>query len=138
VLDSSTSQTKDEFRQQLDFVLKFIDQVNISKEEFQIAIVTFSFEAKIEINFNHSTNKDNLRDAINKISFRPGATFTNKGLNAALNVARLSERRKGMVTLTYAFVLTDGMSTKRQDTRLAAKALRDHNVHVVAIGTLKV
>ncbi|XP_060572980.1 collagen alpha-6(VI) chain-like [Ruditapes philippinarum] len=134
VLDSSTSQTKDEFRQQLDFVLKFIDQVNISKEEFQITIATFSFEAKIEIHFNQSTNKNNLLDAINKISFRPGATFTNKGLNAALTVARQSERRKGMVTLTYAFVLTDGMSTKRQDTRLAAKTLRDHNVHVVAIG----
>lgn len=137
MLDSSVSQTAEQFEKQLDFVLQFINHVNISEEEFQISIVTFSFEAKVEVNFNQSTDKESLRDLINKIAFRPGATYTNKGLNAALEVARQSERRKGMVTLTYAFLLTDGMSTKRQDTKIAAKALRNANVHVIAIGTLK-
>ena len=134
VLDSSASQSQEQFGKQLDFVLQFIDHVNISEAEFQIAIVTFSFEAKVEITFNQSTDKDNLRALINNVQFRPGPTFTDKGLETALDLARSSERREGMVTLTYVFVLTDGMSLNRADTRTAAEALRSANIHVIAIG----
>ncbi|XP_053381761.1 collagen alpha-6(VI) chain-like [Mercenaria mercenaria] len=134
VLDSSASQTKEQFDVQLDFVIKFVENVNISREEFQIAVITYSTEARVDINFYQSTDKDTLRRLIEDIRFRPGATFTNKGLKVAMNVARKSERRKGMVTLTYAFVLTDGMSNKRTETRVAAKELRNADVHVVAIG----
>jgi Mg-chelatase subunit ChlD len=103
-------------------------------EEFQIAVITFSSEAKIEITFNQSVNKHVLQSLIQNIRFRPGATFTNKGLKSAIEVARKSERRKGMVTLTYAFVLTDGMSNNRKETRIAARELRNAEVHVVVIG----
>ncbi|XP_053382197.1 collagen alpha-6(VI) chain-like [Mercenaria mercenaria] len=134
VLDSSASQTSEQFEAQLDFVKKFIENVNISKEEFQIAVITYSTEARVDINFNQSNDKDTLYRLTEDIRFRPGATFTNKGLKVAMEVARKSERRKGMVTLTYAFVLTDGMSNKRTETRIAAKELRNADVHVVAIG----
>ncbi|XP_053383095.1 von Willebrand factor A domain-containing protein 2-like [Mercenaria mercenaria] len=134
VLDSSVSQTEEQFSAQLDFVKIFVENVNISEEEFQVAVVTFSTEARVDIDFEQSSDKDTLYRLIDEIEFRPGVTFTNKGLKAAVEVARKSERRTGMVTLTYAFVLTDGMSTSRAETRIAAKELREFGVHVIAIG----
>ncbi|XP_053382202.1 collagen alpha-6(VI) chain-like [Mercenaria mercenaria] len=134
ILDSSASQTRDQFQIQLDFVRKFVEQINISWEEFQIAVITFSTDARVDINFNPYINKDALLNMIKEIDYRPGATFTDKGLKEAMEVARRSERREGMVTLTYAFVLTDGMSNKRSETRLAAKNLKSSGIKVIAIG----
>ncbi|KAL4232050.1 hypothetical protein ACF0H5_009628 [Mactra antiquata] len=134
VLDSSASQTVDQFKRQLDFVKTFIDNVNISHTEFQISVITFSWNAHLEINFNQSESRDALKALIDKIPFRPGVTNTHKGLRMAMDVARKSERRKGMVTFSYIIVLTDGMSSKRSETKLAAKELKSTDLSVIAIG----
>lgn len=134
VLDSSASQTESQFQAQLDFVYEFANNVNISDEEFQIAVITFSTQARVEIEFGQYSNKEMLSQAIMDIKFRPGSTFTDKGLKTAMDLARESERREGMLTLTYAFVLTDGMSNNRKETRVAATRLKNTGVHVVAIG----
>ena len=134
VLDSSVSQTKEQFDKQLDFVKSFVMNVEISYEKFQIAVITFSTEANSEIQFYPYFSKEFLLNKIRGIKFRPGATFTNKGLKLAMEMSRDSERRQGMATLTYVFVLTDGMSNKRSETKIEASKLKNSGIKVIAIG----
>ena len=112
----------------------FVKHVNISFEEFQIAVITFSTEARLEIDFNSNYDKESLLNMIGKITFRPGATFTNKALQLAMAMTRDSESREGMVSLTYVFVLTDGMSNKRSETKIEASSLKMYGIKIIAIG----
>ncbi|KAH3788511.1 hypothetical protein DPMN_166656 [Dreissena polymorpha] len=134
VLDSSLSQTEVQFNKQLDFVARFIDAVNVSETEFQFAVVTFSTVAVTELDFDSSLSKNDLKTQIKKISFRPGATFTDKGLSMARSLlSTRGNRLDGLSIVKFAFILTDGMSINKRATKDAASNLR-REASVVAIG----
>lgn len=139
VLDSSISQTEQQFKKQLDFIINFSEHVSISNENFQIGVVTFSTSAQVEIDINQNLTKAALQDAVRKIPFRPGATFTNKGLATAR--AALSQRGKRinkdgymLPTVQYVFVLTDGLSNLKVQTQQEANLLKNKVDKVIAIG----
>lgn len=83
VLDSSVSQTSTQFSKQLDFINNFIDHVVIGIENFQVAVITYSFNAKVEIELGKYNTNTSLKEAVGKISYRPGATYTDEGLKTA-------------------------------------------------------
>ncbi|KAH3850083.1 transmembrane cell adhesion receptor mua-3-like [Dreissena polymorpha] len=70
LLDSSVSQSPDQFTRQLNFVTQFIDHVIVGAENFQFAVVTFSFEAKVEIELAEFNNNVSLKEAVRNIPFR--------------------------------------------------------------------
>ena len=70
VLDSSVSQTAHEFNKQLDFINKFVDHVVLGIENFQIAVITYSFEAKVEIELGQYNDSVLLKDVVSNIQFR--------------------------------------------------------------------
>ncbi|KAH3813922.1 hypothetical protein DPMN_142395 [Dreissena polymorpha] len=130
----SLSQTKEQFNTQLNFVAKLIDAVNVSATEFQFAVVTFSTRAALELEFDSTLTKEELKTQVLKIPFRPGATFTHKGLDIATTLlARRQNRLAGLSIMKFVFVLTDGMSSNRQATEVAARNLR-REAYVVSIG----
>ncbi|WAR02513.1 SERR-like protein, partial [Mya arenaria] len=49
LLDSSISQTEDDFQKQLTFINRFVDHVVVDEKNFRVGVVTFSFEAHLEI-----------------------------------------------------------------------------------------
>ncbi|KAH3813925.1 hypothetical protein DPMN_142398 [Dreissena polymorpha] len=63
VLDSSLSQTEEQFNKQLDFVARFVNAVNVSDTEFQFSVVTFSTNAVIELEFD-SLSKDAIKASL--------------------------------------------------------------------------
>ena len=136
VLDSSTSQTKQEFETQLDFINAFIDKIVIGERNLQVGVITYSFEAVTEISIGQCNDNATLKDAIRKIKYRPGPTFTNKGLEKAKveidNTSRI--RPFGHYAKRYVFVLTDGMSNNRKATAAAARNLKTTVNQVLAIG----
>jgi NADH/NAD ratio-sensing transcriptional regulator Rex len=76
-LDSSISQTEQEFKKQLKFVNSFIDVIVIGADNLRIAVITYSFEVKIK--FGDYMDKELLKHAVDAIEYNPGATFTHKG-----------------------------------------------------------
>lgn len=70
VLDSSVSQTEKEFRTQLDFVNNFIDHLIIGENDTQVAVITYSFEANVEIELGQYNSNETLKDAVRSIKFR--------------------------------------------------------------------
>lgn len=70
VLDSSVSQTAAEFSKQLDFIINFIDHIIIGKENFQIGVITYSYEAAVEITIGEFNDNVTLKEAVRKIQYR--------------------------------------------------------------------
>lgn len=134
ILDSSLSQTEQNFNKQLDFIDKFISHIVIGENDFQVAVVTFSTTAKIEFFLEQYRDNTTLKEAVRNITFKPGATYTDKGLLAAKQVFQNQIRPYGKTAKRYAFVLTDGMSTEREKTKSAANELRGIVNRVISIG----
>ncbi|XP_053390819.1 von Willebrand factor A domain-containing protein 2-like [Mercenaria mercenaria] len=135
VLDSSASQTKEEFEKQLDFINNFIDHIVIGEKNLLLGVVTYSFKAVIEISLGQYIDNVTLKEAVRNIKYRPGATFTDKGLEAAKEVCDGTSRKRpyGHTAKRYVFVLTDGMSTRRRATAVAAQNLKAAVNKVLAI-----
>ncbi|WAR02566.1 VWA2-like protein, partial [Mya arenaria] len=136
LLDSSISQTEDDFKKQLAFVNQFIDHVVVDERNFRVGVVTFSFKAHLEIGLNDYKDNVTLKEAVNNITFRPGGTLTHLGLDEVTKHVQdiLPERLFGKKAKRYVFLLTDGMSTNRQSTLQAAAKLKTNVTKVLAIG----
>ncbi|KAK3583656.1 hypothetical protein CHS0354_021394 [Potamilus streckersoni] len=114
LLDSSISQTEENFKKQLDFVSNFTDHVLIGPNDTQVSIITFSFEAYLEFDVSRYNNNATLKAAIQSVQFKPGITRTDKALQKAKEVAENSEGRtkNGLIqsTTREAYVLkTSGL-----------------------------
>lgn len=138
MLDSSVSQTKEEFEKQLDFVSRFIDHIVMGENYFKVGVVTYSSKAITEISLGEFNDNVTLKEAVANIKYRPGATFTDKGLEEAIKVFKEAptHRPYGHTAKRFAFVLTDGLSTNRIATAETAKKLKSVVNKVLAIGTL--
>ena len=130
VLDSSASMTQTDFKKQLDFVNQFVDEITIGPEDLQVAMITYASEAQVEFYLDDFHNNTDLKEAVTKIAYRPGATFTHKGIETVKEI--LSEghggfgpRPNGKSARKYVFLLTDGMSTNPAETRQAATELKE-------------
>ena len=64
VLDSSVSQTEEEFKKQLEFITKFVDDIEIGYEAFNVAVITYSLEAVVEIYPTSSMTNDALKVSV--------------------------------------------------------------------------
>ncbi|KAH3747779.1 hypothetical protein DPMN_182209 [Dreissena polymorpha] len=136
LIDSSVSQSRDQFTRQLDFVTQFIDHVVVGAENFQFAVVTFSFEANVEIGLAEFNDNVTLKEAVKNIPFRPGGTFTHKGLQTVSElVANSSSARPfNHSARRYVVLLTDGMSINRAETKRVAEGLKQQIFKLIAIG----
>lgn len=137
VVDTSASQSESDFKKQLEFIISFIDRTVIGEYDFQVALITFSFTAKIEFFLDQYKDNVTMKEAIRNVKYRPGATNTDKGLEAAMTVfnnVNTARGNNGTVAKRYVFVLTDGMSTNRWRTTEAAMQLKARVNKVVAIG----
>ncbi|KAK3587125.1 hypothetical protein CHS0354_006768 [Potamilus streckersoni] len=138
LLDSSVSQTEQNFMKQLDFLSNFTDHVLIGPNDTQISVITFSSEALVEFNLTIYDNEKSLKTAIKSIKFKPGITRTDKALQKAKEVAvrsRQTRRPNGKLARIFVFVITDGMSTYREKTKQEANNLKRFSPEgIAAIG----
>ncbi|KAL4223311.1 hypothetical protein ACF0H5_016782 [Mactra antiquata] len=136
VLDSSISQTKEQFMKQLEFINQFIDHIVIGDKNLQVGVVTYSFHAKIEIQIDQYKDNVTLKEAVSNIKYRPGATFTDKGLQAAIDVFNQAPAKRpyDKIAKRYVYVMTDGMSNNRKNTAQKANELKAVVNKVLAIG----
>ena len=82
VLDSSVSMTEPQFNKQLEFVSNFTDEIELGHRDFQISVITYSFDAHIEFDLDQYNESVTLKEAIANITYKPGITNTHLGLEA--------------------------------------------------------
>ena len=129
--------TKSDFKKQLDFVNQFVDEITIGPEDLQVAMITYASDARVEFYLDDFHNSTYLKEAVQKVHYRPGATFTHKGLETVNKTFPdgSDQRPSGKIARRFVILMTDGMSTYRNDTSKAASDLKEGGVdRILAIG----
>lgn len=135
LLDSSGSETTKGFKTQLAFISNFTSNFEVGADKAQFAAVTFSTGVHKNFYLNEHATQASVLDAINKIQYSDGETYTDLGLNFVRNNVLQANHGARPNVAKYVIVLTDGRSNDNSKTVQAAMALHNvPNVTVIAIG----
>ncbi|XP_056003035.1 cartilage matrix protein-like isoform X1 [Ostrea edulis] len=135
LLDSSGSETSRGFKTQLAFISNFTSNFEVGPDKAQFAAVTFSTSVYKNFYLNEHQDQASVLDAINKIAYRDGETYTDLGLNYVRQNVLTDIHGSRSNVAKYVIVLTDGRSNDNSRTVNAASALHKvPNVTVIAIG----
>jgi hypothetical protein len=116
LLDASYSEGRTNFDKQLKFVEDFANQFNIGSDATQLSVVTFASTVHNEFYLNAHPSKSSLISAIQRVSYRPGATYTDKALSFAETVSFLPQHGGRADAEKIVVVLTDGQSSSHSKT----------------------
>ena len=141
MLDASGSVGRSNFQRVRQFVLDFVQGLEIGPNDNQVGVIRFSSTNNVGVIFNLNThsNKSNVLNAVSNIAYTGGGTHTHLALQLLLSQgfttgggARLSD---GSV-FRLAVVMTDGRSISSAQTVLAARAVQNFvpSINVYAIG----
>ena len=141
VLDASGSIGSSNFQTVRQFVLDFVQGLEIGPNDNQVGVIRFSSSNLVDVIFNLNTysSKNDVLNAVSNIAYTGGSTNTHLALRLLLSQgfttgggARLSD---GSV-LRLAVVVTDGRSTSFTQTMSAARAVNSFvpSINVYTIG----
>lgn len=85
LLDSSGSETAKGFNTQLAFISNFTSNFEVGADKAQFAAVTFSTAVHKNFYLNEHSTQASVLDAISKIQYTDGETYTDLGLNYVRN-----------------------------------------------------
>ncbi|XP_033747123.1 von Willebrand factor A domain-containing protein 2-like [Pecten maximus] len=130
IMDASIS-TQDVFNASKEFAASFVEGLSIDSGEFRIALLTYSTDVHQEFGFNTHTNKASVLAGIDNISGRFGASYLNKALanGRQMLLSESSNRVK-----QYVLVISDGLSTRRQEAIWQSQLLKRSGVTVLCVG----
>ena len=134
MVESSSSVGAVNFHKQLDFISRLVNDLQISPQAIQVAIITYSDSPHLEFYLNRYTTKASMLSNIQKIGYRSGGTNTDKALQfARLNT--FSHSHGGRVNVKkFIVLLTDGPASSHTRTLTEANNLKQHNVDIITVG----
>ncbi|KAM9697299.1 LOW QUALITY PROTEIN: collagen alpha-4(VI) chain-like [Dama dama] len=135
LMDGSESISPKDFEKMKEFMKRMVKQSNIGADEIQIGLLQFSSDSQEEFRLNRYTSKVDVHRAISDVMQINGGTYPGKALNFTLTFFGSSRGGRPSVH-QYLIVVTDGVSG--DNVAIPAKALRDRNIIIFAIGVGKV
>ncbi|XP_053525526.1 collagen alpha-4(VI) chain-like [Artibeus jamaicensis] len=131
LIDGSESISPKNFEKMKEFMKRMVNQSNIGADEIRIGLLQFSSSPQEEFKLNHFFLKEEIHKAISKVQQMNDGTRTGKALNFTLPF--FDSSRGGRPSLPqYLIVITDGVA--QDNVAMPAKALRDRNIIIFAIG----
>lgn len=131
LIDGSESISQKDFEKMKGFMKRMVNRSNIGADEIRIGLLQFSSNPQEEFKLNHFFLKEEILEAISKVQQMNDGTRTGKALNFTLPF--FDSSRGGRPSLPqYLIVITDGVA--QDDVGMPAKALRDRNIIIFAIG----
>ncbi|XP_042636263.1 collagen alpha-4(VI) chain-like [Orycteropus afer afer] len=131
LIDGSESISSKDFDKMKGFVERMVNISNISPDDVQIGLLQFSSEPQEEFMLNQYYSKVDIRRAISIVQQINDGTRTGKALNFTLPFFDSSRGGRSSVH-QYLIVITDGVA--KDNVEIPAKALRDRNIIIFAIG----
>lgn len=116
LLDASYSEGSDNFKKQVQFVENFVNQFNVGPDAAQFSVITFATSVHNEFYLNTYSTVSGVVSGIQKISYRPGATYTDKALSYAQTVSFQPQHGARPDAEKIVIVLTDGQSSSHANT----------------------
>ncbi|NXL30007.1 VITRN protein, partial [Glaucidium brasilianum] len=129
VIDGSSSVGTSNFRTVLQFVANISKEFEISDTDTRIGAVQYTYEQRLEFNFDKYSTKQDVLSAIKRISYWSGGTSTGAAISYAseqLFSTSKPNKRKIMI------LITDGRSY--DDVRVPAMAAHQNGVIAYSIG----
>jgi hypothetical protein len=118
------------------FITDFVSRFPIGPDGFQIALVTTAFDAHVHFHLKTYTSYPIIASEVKKsLICEQGPSFTGKGLQAIREsvITETNGARQGVPK--YVIVLTDGLSSNVQDTKLQAELLKQQGVEIFVVAT---
>uniref|UniRef100_H0XP18 VWFA domain-containing protein n=1 Tax=Otolemur garnettii TaxID=30611 RepID=H0XP18_OTOGA len=131
LIDGSESISPEEFEKMKGFMERMVNQYNIGADEIQIGLLQFSSTPQEEFRLNQYFSREDICKAISKVQQMNDGTRTGKALNFTLPFFDSSRGGRPSVH-QYLIVITDGLA--QDNVAIPAKALRDRNIIIFAIG----
>ncbi|XP_060064713.1 von Willebrand factor A domain-containing protein 2-like [Ylistrum balloti] len=134
IMDASFRAEK-QFSDSKAIVTSIVNKLSIGIDDFQVAILKYSFDVSVEFSFNTYTNKTAMIAAIDNITAIAGPSYLDKALDKAKEIFSSSSTfgARSQV-LQYTIIISDGLSTLRTEAVYDAQVLRSQGVKILAIG----
>ena len=114
-----------------DFIKAIVKSVKIGVNETEFGVATYSDLNKFQlhINFSSYSNTSEIVEAVQRIPYDAGDTYTGNGLNR-IRTELFSQSRDGIPKILIA--ITDGQSQDSVET--PSSTLRAMKVHIMSVG----
>ena len=140
VVDGSGSVTGPNFDKELQFVVKFVQSMDIGSgpNQVQVGLIVFSSSVYPRFALNTYTDKTVMITAINQTPFPSGVTYTDKALRYVRETSLTQQKGDRAGAQNVVIVMTDGKSTNPPATENEANQLKQlPDTTVIAIGIAK-
>ena len=134
VLDASGSVRQENFVKMKDFVKQMVDSINVDRLGSNLAMVTFSDNARIDFPLNAYNNRVDMIRAIDDVAYTRGTTNTASALRL---VRQQVFRRQGgdrPDLRNIVVLMTDGGSNDFAETLKEARLAREAGITIVTVG----
>lgn len=137
VIDSSGSISRRNFQKEKDFVKEVASTFKMGPDQSQIAVISYSDDAQIDVKFGQYSNVNDFNAAVDSVKHQRQRTRIDKALHLA--ATRLFTPKGGARpnVAKVMVILTDGKQTVMSDSKtldVAVRPLQDMNVTIFAVG----
>lgn len=131
LLDGSDSISDQEFRQQIEFVRRFVHLSDISPESVRVGLTVVSSAIGDEYPLSLNSTKENLMLVLDSITQPQEGSRTDLGL---VEMEQLFSRHARRGILRIGVILTDGRAKYVRATEGEAQVVKDAGIILIAIG----
>ena len=103
LVDTSLSQSE-AFNRTVDYMTRLVSQIPIGPDDFQIALVSYTFDPKLVFNFTTHLSNSSLVDALSLIKSERGPTMTSKALLYASQVNIMNHNRDSFMQKLHFYI----------------------------------
>ncbi|XP_060606513.1 collagen alpha-5(VI) chain-like [Ruditapes philippinarum] len=135
LIDTSESQSEATLFKQRQYVKNFISSLSIGPNDFQIAIVTCSLHASVEVYLNSNSTVAEMTTILDSIQSDNGPSFIGECFMFLRTEIFTSEKDARYYARKFVIVLSDGLSSNPTDTVLQAGLLKQTGIDIFAVAT---
>ena len=139
-MDSSGSIARRNFQKEKDFVKEVASTFKMGPDQSQIAVISYSDHARIDIKFGDYSNVNDFNAAVDKVAHQRQRTRIDKALHLAANSLFTTRGGARPDVSKVMVILTDGKQTVTSDSTPldeAVRPLQEMNVTIFAVGVGK-
>ncbi|KAM3922335.1 collagen alpha-1(XX) chain isoform 2-T3 [Leptodactylus fuscus] len=132
LVDSSWSVGRTNFRLVKNFLWGILSPLHISRDKIRIGLSQYSREPQTEWDLNTYSSKAEVLDAIKRVKYKGGNTFTGMALIHVLEENLRAASGARSLAGKVLILLTDGKS--QDDAISVSKSLKESGIYIFAIG----
>ncbi|XP_040293787.1 collagen alpha-1(XX) chain isoform X1 [Bufo bufo] len=132
LVDSSWSVGRTNFRLVKNFLWGILSPLHISRDKIRIGLSQYSREPQTEWDLNTYSSKSEVLDAIKRVKYKGGNTFTGMALIHVLEENLRAASGARSLAGKVLILLTDGKS--QDDAITVSKSLKQSGIYIFAIG----